>query len=299
MNKYLKIFGLIAILAIALVYLTLRKDGLADVQIAPPKVLLWGAYVGDPRTNLSDFESLVGKKVNIVADFEGWGADGSFPSDLSSLVGQQGKTLLIFWEPNFGYDNIINGSQDSYIKQFALDAKNYSYPIILVPFDEMNLNEEAWGYGQNGNTPAKFVSAWQHVHDLFVGISNVKFAIDYNYQSVPDISTNTYGAYYPGNYYVDYVGLSGFNFGSPYLTFDQIFTKAASTTSVFGKPLYIFSTASIESPDKNNWISDGLGKIVKTYPKIQGWVWFNANKEEDWRVNSDSAALQSFKKVIP
>ena len=163
----------------------------------------------------------------------------------------------------------------------------------------MNLNEESWGYSQNGNTSTKFVTAWQHIHDLFAGVSNVKFAIDFNYQSIPHVPGNTFGDYYPGNNFVDYVGLSGFNFGTPWKTFDELFTSGANILSMYEKPLYIFSTATGDDLQKGNWISEGLGKVIETYPKIAGWVWFNANKEQDWRINSNDTALQSFKKVIP
>ena len=148
--------------------------------------LQWGAYVGDGSSAISDFESLVGNKMDIVADFEDFNA--SFPTGLSSNVGQQGKTLLVFWEPSSGFDSIINGSLDSSIKAFASGAKSYGYPVILAPFDEMNLNESDWGYGANGNTPAKFKAAWIHIHDMFSGVSNVKFAIDYNNVSIPNSS---------------------------------------------------------------------------------------------------------------
>ncbi len=37
--------------------------------------------------------------MDLVATFDGF--DDSFPSNLSATVGQQGKTLVIFWEPEF------------------------------------------------------------------------------------------------------------------------------------------------------------------------------------------------------
>ena len=267
------------------------------VIVPVASTLQWGAYVGDGATNLASFESMVGAKVNIQADFEGW--DTTFPTQFNSTVGQAGKTLAIFWEPSFGYDTINNGSQDAYIKQFALGAKSYGYPVILAPFDEMNLNEEAWGYGQNGNTAAKFVTAWKHIHDIFVsnGAGNVRFAITYNNVPIPSTSGNNFADYYPGSTYVDYVAIDGFNFGNPWQSPSQVFSSAVSQLSSFGKPIEILSTGSVPGTQKAQWIKD-LGTYIKSTPSIVGWVWFNSNSDQNWLVNTDSSSLTAFKSII-
>ena len=256
----------------------------------------WGAYVGDGAGAVSAFDTLVGKKSEITDDFEDFTAP--FPTSLSSTVGSQGKTLVVFWEPSTGLSSISNGSLDSEIKSFAAGAKSYGYPVILVPFDEMNLNESAWGAGQNGNTPAIFIAAWKHIHDLFVGDTNVKFAITYNNVSIPSGSANDYAAYYPGANYVDIVGIDGYNFGSPWQTFDQVFSSAYTEASQFGKPIYLMAIGSAEGTQKAAWIQS-LGTLSTNYPKVAGWTWFNDNKEQNWLVNSDAAALAAFKSVLP
>ncbi len=265
--------------------------------------LQWGSYVGDDINDLPLFESLVGKKVDLYAVFVGWNDDDTFPFVLSTKAGADGKTLVIFWETSFGYDAINNGDKDSYIKQFALDAKTYGYPVILSPFEEMNLNEEAWGYGMNGNTAAKFKTAWIRTHNIFkeVGAMNVKFALTFNNVTIPDIPGNKMSDYYPGDIYVDYIGLDGFNFNDPWLTFAQVFDEAIADASQFNKPIYILSTGSWPGPQKAKWITDGLGAHVKTYPNVLGWVWFNENKPGDgnWLVNSDKTSLEAFKAVLP
>ncbi len=267
-----------------------------------PNHLLWGAYVGDGERNLSNFEALVGKKLDIVADFEGW--DTEFPSYLKTSVGQAGKTLLIFWEPDFGYDLINNGSKDKYIKQFVAEAKAYKYPVIMVPFAEMNLNEEAWGYGQNRNSAASFKKAWIRIHNLFAGVKNVKFGLAFNNVSIPDSKDNEYADYYPGSAYVDYVGVDGFDFGDPHLTFGQIFDEPMKELAQFNKPIYIFSMGAISGPGKAAWITDGLGKRISAYKNVVGWIWFNESKMEegrwiDWTVNSDGNSLRAFKSILP
>lgn len=260
---------------------------------------LWGAYVGNDSKNLAVFEKMAGKKVNIYAHFSGW--DESFPMKLQETVGKQGKTLLIFWEPMFGYDDINSGAQDRYIRSFASSAKAYKYPVILVPFPEMNLNEAAWGYGINDNSAPKFVAAWRRVKNLFYGekAKNVKFGLAYNSSSIPDVKGNQFDDYYPGQIYVDYVGVDGFNFRDPWLNFNQIFDEPMNKLYKYKKPIYIFSMGSISDPNKAAWIRNGLGKHIYKYKNVVGWVWFNQGGSPNWLIDSDKPSLEAFKSVLP
>jgi beta-mannanase len=207
--------------------------------------------------------------------------------------------LLVFWEPTSGYDSINNGSQDSIIKKFAEGAKAYGYPVILAPFHEMNGNWDVWDGTVGNNSPAKFIAAWKRLHDLFSAATNVKFALAYNSNSVPNTTGNQFDDYYPGDAYVDYVGVDGFNFGSPWQSFQSIFSSPLTKLAKYNKPIYIFSMGSVPGSQKSAWIADALGVQIFKYP-IAGWVWFNQDGNDgNWVVNSDPASLSSFKQVIP
>ncbi len=253
---------------------------------------VWGAYLSDQ--NIAGFESLVGKKINISAIFLGW--TDTFPTEYNSTVRDQGKTLAIFWE-QYGttLDDINAGKSDAYIKQFAAGAKAYGGPVILMPFHEMNGNWDPWDGTVGNNTPAKEIAAWRHVHDLFAGVTNVKFGWAVNNDSVPDTAANSIGSYYPGDAYVDYVGVDGFNFGSPWQTFSEVFDSALSQLKQYNKPIYLFSMASAQGSQKATWITDFLTVQLPKHPEISGWIWFNENKEQNWLVNSDAASLAAFK----
>ena len=119
-----------------------------------------------------------------------------------------------------------------------------------------------------------------------------------NNDSVPNTSANSISAYYPGSAYTDYVGVDGFNFDSPWQSFNDIFASALQTISGYGKPIIIFSMASAQGSAKAAWITDALSVQIPRYPGIVGWIWFNENKEQNWLVNSDSASLQAFKTAI-
>ena len=243
-------------------------------------------------------ESLVGKKMNLVATFSGWG--DSFPSQFSTTVGSQGKTLVVFWEQfNVALDDIANGNNDTYIKQYASQAKAYGGSVMLVPFHEMNGSWTPWCGCVGNNTPAKVIAAWKHIHDLFQGDTNVKFAWNVNSNSVPDTSANAIENYYPGDAYVDYVSVDGFNFGNPWVSFAQIFNAPLAVLETYNKPIYVLSTASAQGNAKAAWITNAFTVEIQKHPKIAGWVWFNVNKEANWLVNSDPASLTAFIGALP
>ena len=256
----------------------------------------WGVYAGDSPEDAHVFEQLVGKQANLVVLF--WAFGDEFPTYYSDMIGARGQTLVLFWEPDTHYQAIIDGKLDASIAAFAEGAHRYGYPVILVPFNEMNLNETVWGYGQLGNTPQKFVEAWRHIHDFFVGVNNVQFGLAYNNVSIPDVPDNAFDRYYPGDAYVDIVGVDGFNFGDPWVSFDDTFNESLVALTVYGKPIMLFSLASTPGPSRPAWIRDGLGSVMDQFPSIIGWTWFNVRKERDWRVQADSASLDAFRAVV-
>lgn len=304
LRSFIKIIVVIIIvLAVILtaVFYYIESQKQKNIQSPVVEQKMWGAYVGDNTNDLQNFENEVGKKLNIQATFISWGNENQFPSTTQNF---KNKTLLIFWEaqdyndpspeqPKFSYKSILNGAWDSYIKSFAEQAKNYGGPVILIPFDEMNINEYTWSGQANGNNPADFAKVYQHVHDLFSTATNVKFGWAVNNDSVPDTTANAITAYYPGDAYVDYVGVDGFNFGDPWQTYSEVFSSALNTLSQYNKPIYIFSMACAAGTQKASWIADALSKIYSD-SRIKGWIWFNENKEENWLVNSDANSLKAF-----
>lgn len=268
---------------------------------------LWGAFVGWRGEDETAFEKQVGAQMQMRAVFVHWGNERDFPMELKPSMG--GKPLVIFWEafdyevegaeqPRFSYDAILKGDWDDYFTEFANDAKRYADPVVLIPFEEMNGDWYASSGVKNGNTPAKHIKAYRYVHDFFKDAPNVQFGWAVNNTSVPETVENAIEHYYPGDAYVDIVGVDGFNFDNPWMTFNEIFGEAIVTLRQYKKPIYIFSMASADGPQKAAWIKDALTVQIPRYPEIKGWIWFNENKEQDWRVWSDEAALNAFKAAV-
>jgi endoglucanase len=110
---------------------------------------------------------------------------------------------------------------------------------------------------------------------------------------------------YPGDGYVDWVGLSGYNWGPsrPYHVWQSmadIFGHSYTVlTGMTAKPVMIAETTSAEvGGDKGLWITQGLlGDVPSRMPKVRAVVWFHENKEADWRVNSSTGALAGYRQT--
>lgn len=207
--------------------------------------------------------------------FDGW-ADS--PSCFS------GKTTFLYWE-NYGYslDQIISGSQDSVIKNFG----NKVCPnTILSLFHEMNLADgsNSWAGYETGNTPNKVVLAYRHIHDL-IG-SKVKYAWVVNNSSYPNVSGNQLSAYYPGDTYVDIIGVDGFNWGG--LSFLQSIAPAYGQVLSYGKPVWVTSTGTVEN--QASWLTNAIATAKAN--GIGAILYFNYNDGAKFKLNA--AGLSAF-----
>ncbi len=278
---------------------------------APRADFFIGAYVPgvpDSIQPLNGLESKLGTKLAVVNYFQG--ADEGFTRGQATNAAKNGSTPLItleFWDytkgvsqPRFRLNAISGGSFDAYLRRYARDAKAYGKTVWLRPLHEMNGSWYPWAGTVNGNKPADFVGAWRHIHDIFAeeGAGNVKFVWCPNATSVPNTSANSIPSYWPGSSYVDFMGIDGYNFGgSDWHSFSGVFGSAYSTIAkLSSKPIIIPETAcSPVGGDKAAWIADMFDVLPKAFPRVSGLVWFNTNKEKDWRIESSAATLKAFK----
>jgi len=268
-----------------------------------------GCYTGaftNGNDYISGFESATGRKLAVVMWFKSFAQD--FPSLECSQVWARGSVPCITWEPwkgsvpdsDYTLQKIADGEFDAYISKWALDAKAFGHPFFLRFAHEMNGNWYPWDGAHNGlsEAPAKYIAAWKHVHGLFnaAGVLNVTWVWSVISESVPDETWNSIGNYYPGDAYVDWIGIDGYNWGgSAWQTFDQIFSSVYSQirSSYPLKPVMIGEFASApDGGDKAAWITDAFSKIKSNYSGIKLFNWFNITKERDWTV-ADSASYET------
>jgi hypothetical protein len=174
-------------------------------------------------------------------------------------------------------------------------------PRLPPPFPEMNGDWVPW----NGD-PDGLRAAWRHV----AASSPKKAPTTSAGSSAPTSPTsrapndNRMERYYPGDDVVDVLALSGYNWGAtrPYIgwrSFEEIFDTAYERITALGdqQPLWLAEIASSdEGGDKAAWVRDMFASTA--FPRLEMVVWFDEDKEADWRVTSHPEVVQAFRDAL-
>jgi hypothetical protein len=215
-----------------------------------------------------------------------------------------GRIPFVNWEL-FGatLDDIAGGTYDTLLNQRAAAAKKLGQKFFIDFGAEMNGDWSPWSGAENGQSAAKYLAAYRHVHDIFVGAgaTNVIWAFCPNVTSEPIADWNEPLDYYPGDSYVDWMCVDGYNWGttqswSSWQTFAQVFKDIYPVLASKNKPIIIGEMASTElGGDKAAWISQIIPTMKNQFPLLKGLLWFDINKETDWRISSSTASEAAFK----
>lgn len=235
------------------------------------------------------------------------------PLELTSLegaipmmsMGSEGATLNELEE---------GGAKEPSLRKWAKDVAQYQMPFFFRWDWEMNLISASnipWAAEARAN-PAAFVRAWRN----FRRIADQEGASNITWVWCPNVNfpgSTSLASLYPGNAYVDWICMDGYNHG----THTSQWTSWVPFKSVFGptynfltdakkfegsqKPIMIGETASTESGgSKSEWITTALeNDLPWNFPKIKAFVWFNWNITEagtpwDWQIESSPAAIEAF-----
>lgn len=270
---------------------------------------------GAPRNMnfIRQFEKQAGKKPAMVMWYQDWTQD--FPLQDARNVVDYGAVCHVVWEPwlwsdngKIKLDNIIKGEWDKYIEKWAADAKAFKETIYLRWGHEFNIEKYPWGILNNEKDPDKYIKAWKRVHAIFkkVGADNVKWIWCFNNYPNPDESWNDWELAYPGDEYVDWIGIDGYNWGttqswSGWQSFKEMLRDQVRRVSKKhpGKPLMIAEFASTEQGgDKAKWIKEIPGYLKSSMRAVNAIVWFDVKKESDWRITSSEKSLAAFKAIM-
>ncbi|GLX99673.1 hypothetical protein Acsp01_00530 [Actinoplanes sp. NBRC 101535] len=253
-----------------------------------------GSYLALSGKNLKQSLALrrdqLGREQRIVHQFYPW--NGYIPTSEPNV--SKNSVLMVSWH-GAAYSGITNGSSDANIRSVAKKLKGMKRPIMLRWGWEMNGDWFEWGGGQNGQNAANYVKAWQRIHGIFAdqGVTNVAWVWSPNWNASPNQSWNQTKKYYPGDEYVDWVGISGYNFYGETPT--KLFTQITDT---YGsrKPIVLSETAAVSG--KAKWIKQ-LQTWVEDTPQVGAVVWFDTDVQEgtdhNFRPDTDSAALAAYR----
>ncbi|MFN8619343.1 MAG: glycosyl hydrolase [Chloroflexota bacterium] len=307
--------------ASALVVLaSLSSAVVADAQT--PRQLAMGVAMM-PFDDLSLLDSFTATTDRRPATWSVWSAWGSvtreYPTGLVNALHARGVTPVIVWEPSvpdnqldnhYSYRRIARGDFDKYIRRWAAAAAAAGGPVVLRWAHEANGTWFPWSYNRFDNTPARFVQAWRHIWRIFqnAGARNVKFMFSPN---EPCGACASIASMYPGDAYVDYIGISSFNWGAPkpWRGMTTLYQKSMTAINniTTRKPVIVAETAS--TPDgptadaKAGWVANGYPGIYAKWPRIKGVIYFNIDFTDhghpDWRLTvPDTGPLDAYRTLL-
>jgi hypothetical protein len=309
-----------ATIVAALVVLGLLGCGAGAPSAAAGKQpFVWGAWIGKQFTGseppwswkaVTDFEARNAGGRHLTAVHWGVGLpwDHSFRYWLLPLnrVRQEHATSVVDMDTgSVPLHDIADGAYDAALRSWASGAKRWGHRFLLRLDWEMNGSWFPWGTtASNQNTPADFVAAWRHVHDLFraAGATNVRWVWCPN--ASPGEKLADLAVLYPGSEYVDWTCLDAYNKGNPWTSFTKLF--AASYRHLMrlapAKPVLVGEVASTEhGGSKARWIS-GMFKVLPVrFPHIRGLLWYDKYGSlgiADWPIETSAAASTAFRRGL-
>ena len=256
------------------------------------------------------FEAAVHAHASIVMWYEDWKHGSVDPTQLRAAAAR-GSLPEITWEPwdyttgpwrpqpEYTLASIIAGRHDALIRSWARALSAYGKPVLLRFAQEQNGTWYPWGTHINGNQPGQFVQAWRHVHDIFTRMhaTNVLWVWSPVARSGVVLDTSEY----PGDAYVNIVGLSGFNGGTAlhwagWQSFASVFDASLRTLHRLAptKPVQITEVSSATAGgNRTAWITD-MFRDLQAQPSVRSLVWFDVNKQTDWRLDPRSQGAAAF-----
>lgn len=230
-------------------------------------------------------------------------------------------------DPIFSMDAFLEGKFDRQLTQWAIEAKNVDSPLILEFGPEVNGNWFPWNGQWNGagettlygdpilpDGPEKFRDVYRRIIDIFKRnqVENVTWVFHVDTARMPHRWWNRAEYYYPGDDYIDWIGLSVFGAQLPthkWLHFiDKIHNFWPELRNlVKNRPLIISESAVIEDTQrpgrKAEWLRETFDIIENEVYPIKAFTYWNSygwldDGSANFRLDSSQKSLQSMKSIL-
>lgn len=304
-----------------------------DTIALPSEPILTGVYIGDTDTAVGDFavfkewlDVTPALAMEFAAGLSSQSWVEQFITTRLTPIWEAGSVPILTWLPSTDSPNetssqiareIAAGEYDSFLEEWATQLSTWvtadessKRRLYLRPGHEMNGNWYPWSAADSSSTADDYIAMWRRMHDVFSGTDLDETTIQWiwspNADEIGGVRAETY---YPGDEYVDWVGLDGFNFGDtqPYSSWrapKEVFLDMLDRVrDLTDKPVALTELASSSSRDgayrpaaKAVWIKK-LFRFVADQ-NIRMMCWFNVEKsgsdEADWAVLGGDRGTETY-----
>jgi hypothetical protein len=289
-------------------------------MLEQPAKILTGSYDNDSKESFERIISLedsLKTTFPLISVYVAWGSkdENEFPATQVRNITQLGSIPVITWEPwlsefsseqypglrkpedrdKNGLKDIANGMYDSYINQWVASVKKVNKPVYIRFGHEMN-DTYHYPWGPQNNSAKDFIAAYQHVHDLFTKQGADKVIWIWSPHPAYEFKS-----FYPGDTYVDYVGVGALNYGSSavwskWWTFKEIFGNYYNQLASYNKPVMITEFGSLaKGGNRAKWYADALDSLPQLYPLVKSIIFFHFSNDNttqqslNWTIVNDHA----------
>jgi hypothetical protein len=279
-----------------------------------------------PRSFESNFGG--GKKLGVAHFFQSFSVQGDggeyhYPSvERINRVIEAGYIPMITLEDHFvnasanaqqpNIYSIVDGHFDSFFGYWAHHIKQVKGVVLLRILHEFNGDWYQWCTVKNDRKGELVARAFRYIHNIFRDnkVDNVRFVWCPNSMSVPEEPWNDIMDAYPGDAYVDFVGLDIYNGAGNdkganiWRSFrkEGIENYFRLTQLKPDKPFLVCETASRErrmmegGQTKAEWIAQMSEALRTDMSKVRLVAWFN--EKETFMVDSSLPAKNAFKEQV-
>jgi len=205
-----------------------------------------------------------------------------FPvADVRAVLKKQ-AIPFITWQPFLSFEkeavrqaDILDSIWDGYIREWAQQAKSVEFPVFVSLAPLVNHEEGHWSLNADAASGAHYKDAVQAIINIVKeeGAHNIIWVWEIAVESYPDRPWNEAVLAYPGDEYVDWIGLVGRNFGkseswSVPRTADQVFSASIKKISQI-IPQKVVMISGMSTAGSASEVSDWMSEI----PDLLNGAW--------------------------
>ncbi len=320
------------------------------INIPPAGHFYHGVYPGgitgeeDDITldDLRSYEQAAGKTAAWVYFSNNWYHSRKFPTQTAEWIRDAGSIPYVrlmlrsdavqnHADPEFTLDRIVNGGFDDDLRAWARAARDFGSPLMAEYGTEVNGEWFSWngvwngggaldGYGDPAQPdgPERFCDAYRHIIQIArdEGAANILWVFHANNQDVPDESWNRLEQYYPGDEWIDWIGVSVYGAQTPmdeeWPQFRDMMDAGYPRLAALSpdKPIVVLefgATSGNPRGDQAVWAENALTDLIAgRWPRVIGFSWWNEmwpndddpNHNSNMRLQNNAALAVVFQRLV-
>ena len=272
--------------------------------------LTWGIFeptaLRDGFGKLRQYEEYFEYEFPVILDYTNFREAYRHPKQRLVNAYKYGKTVVLSLQTSVMTDGsieiykILNGEYDLFLTDYAKSVADFGHPVLFRLGNEMNADWCSYSAYSTSKDTTIFTEFYRYIYGIFERAgadANTIWVWNPNGGSFPDFKWNDELMYYPGDGYVDIVGMTKYNTGTYYSSvgerwkefntlYDGLYQRYAN---IYGQPLMIteFACASMGG-NKEKWVSE-MFEDIKKFDRIKIAIWWN-NRDYD----SDGKVSRSY-----